>query len=119
MRVVLLRPARYLWPFNSERSAFWQPLGLLCIAAAARRAVPGLDLAVWDATGRAWGWRTLGRKLAERRIDMLGIGECLATGFKRKLWERFCGRWSRSPRASRRGDLFLVRFIQPADPPGP
>jgi len=37
MRVVLLRPPRYLWPFNSETSAFWQPLGLLCLAAEVRR----------------------------------------------------------------------------------
>lgn len=75
MRLVLLRPPRYLWPFNSERSAFWQPLGLLCVAAAARRALPELDLAVWDAPGQAWGWRTLARKLAERPIDVLGLGE--------------------------------------------
>ena len=40
MRVILLRPPRYVWPFNSETSAFWQPLGLLCLAAAARKRLP-------------------------------------------------------------------------------
>ena len=40
MRVLLLRPPRYVWPFNSETSAFWQPLGLLCLAAAVRRELP-------------------------------------------------------------------------------
>ncbi len=75
MRVVLLRPPRYLWPFNSETSAFWQPLGLLCLAAAVRRDLPEVHIEVWDAPGEKRGWRTLQRRLAERRIDVLGIGE--------------------------------------------
>ncbi len=75
MRVVLLRPPRYVWPFNSETSAFWQPLGLLCLAAAVRRDMPGVEVEVWDAPGQKWGWRTLAQRLAEGRIDVLGIGE--------------------------------------------
>ena len=75
MRVLLLRPPRYLWPFNGETSAFWQPLGLLCLAAAARRELPGVEVEVWDAPGEQVGWATLGRRLAERRIDVLGVGE--------------------------------------------
>lgn len=75
MRVLLLRPPRYIWPFNSERSAFWQPLGLLSLAAAVRRALPLVEIEVWDAPAQHWGWRTLERKLAARRIDVLGIGE--------------------------------------------
>ena len=75
MRVLLLRPPRYVWPFNSETSAFWQPLGLLCLAAFVRRELPGVEVAVWDAPGEKFGWRTLERRLAERPIDVLGIGE--------------------------------------------
>jgi len=75
MRVLLLRPPRYVWPFNSETSAFWQPLGLLCLAAAVRRDVSGVEVEVWDAPAYKWGWRTLQRKLAARPIDVLGIGE--------------------------------------------
>ncbi len=75
MRVILLRPPRYVWPFNSETSAFWQPLGLLCLAAAVRREIPDVEIEVWDAPGEKWGWRTLRRRLTERRIDVLGIGE--------------------------------------------
>ena len=75
MRVILLRPPRYVWPFNSETSAFWQPLGLLCLAAAARKHLPDADVEVWDAPGSHWGWRTLERKIKERRIDVLGVGE--------------------------------------------
>lgn len=75
VRVVLLRPPRYVWPFNSETSAFWQPLGLLCLAAAVRRDVPGAAVEVWDCPGGQCGWRTLERRMAERRIDVLGVGE--------------------------------------------
>ncbi|MBN1766750.1 MAG: B12-binding domain-containing radical SAM protein, partial [Sedimentisphaerales bacterium] len=75
MRILLLRPPRYVWPFNSETSAFWQPLGLLCLAAAARREVPDADIQVWDAPAEKTGWQTLERRLAETPIDVLGIGE--------------------------------------------
>jgi anaerobic magnesium-protoporphyrin IX monomethyl ester cyclase len=75
MRVLLLRPPRYVWPFNSETSAFWQPLGLLCLAAAVRRALPDVQIEVWDAPGRRCGWRTLERKLAAQRVDVVGVGE--------------------------------------------
>ena len=46
LRIILLRPPRYVWPFNSETSAFWQPLGLLCLAAAVRRDFPGATVEV-------------------------------------------------------------------------
>ncbi|MBM4017965.1 MAG: B12-binding domain-containing radical SAM protein [Planctomycetes bacterium] len=75
MRVLLLRPPRYVWPFNSETSAFWQPLGLLAVAAAARRELPDARVAVWDAPGGKFGWRTLERRLAAYPIDVLGLGE--------------------------------------------
>jgi len=64
-----------MWPFNTETSAFWQPLGLLCAAAAVRAKVPHVDVQVWDAPGQEWGWPTLQGKLAEAAIDVLGIGE--------------------------------------------
>jgi len=32
MRILLVRPPRYPWTFNSETWAFWQPLGLLPVA---------------------------------------------------------------------------------------
>jgi anaerobic magnesium-protoporphyrin IX monomethyl ester cyclase len=75
MRVLLLRPPRHLWPFNSDASAFWPPLGLLCVAAAARRELPEVRIEVWDAPGNHWGWKTLAQKLATEPIDVLGVGE--------------------------------------------
>lgn len=75
MRILLLRPPRFLWPFNSETSAFWQPLGLLCLAGMVRRHLPQAQVEVWDAPACQWGWRTLEQKLKERPIDVLGIGE--------------------------------------------
>jgi anaerobic magnesium-protoporphyrin IX monomethyl ester cyclase len=75
MRVLLLRPPRYVWPFNSETSAFWQPLGLLCLAAAVRRELPEVRVEVWDCPGEKCGWKSLERRLAAERIDVLGVGE--------------------------------------------
>jgi len=75
MRVILLRPPRYLWPFNSETSAFWQPLGLLSLAAAVRKELTDVKIEVWDAPGQKWGWQTLTDKLADGKIDVLGVGE--------------------------------------------
>ncbi|MFB3890696.1 MAG: radical SAM protein [Phycisphaerae bacterium] len=75
MRILLLRPPRYVWPFNSETSAFWQPLGLLCLAAAVLRDMPGAQVEVWDCPGQKCGWRTLEQRLAAERIDVLGVGE--------------------------------------------
>lgn len=94
MRVLLLRPPRHVWPFNSETSAFWQPLGLLCLAAFVRRELPGVEVEVWDAPGEKFGWRTLERRLAERPIDVLGVGEeavsaheaLRAAGLVKRLW---------------------------------
>ena len=75
MRVVLLRPPRHVWPFNSETSAFWQPLGLLCLAAAARGELPDLRVEVWDAPGEKMGWQTLRQRVEAEPIDVLGVGE--------------------------------------------
>ena len=75
MRVLLLRPPRYAWPFNRETSAFWQPLGLLAVAAAVRRAMPEVKIEVWDCPGEKVGWKTLERRLAAHPIDILGLGE--------------------------------------------
>ena len=75
MRILLLRPPRYVWPFNSETSAFWQPLGLACVAAAVRRDLPDARVAIWDAPAAKCGWKTLERRLAAEPIDVLGLGE--------------------------------------------
>ncbi len=75
MRIILLRPPRYVWPFNSETSAFWQPLGLLSLAGAVRRELPEVRVEVWDCPGLKIGWWTLRDRLAAERIDVLGVGE--------------------------------------------
>ena len=75
MHIVLVRPPRYVWPFNSETSAFWQPLGLISVAAAVRHALPWVTVEVIDAPALKMGWKTLEDRLRARRIDVLGIGE--------------------------------------------
>ena len=74
MRIVLLRPPRLLWPFNSENSAFWPPLGLLYLAAAVRRDLPECDVEIWDSLGERCGWRTLEERLTSRPVLIGNVG---------------------------------------------
>ena len=106
LRVVLLRPPRYLWPFNSETSAFWQPLGLLCLAAAVRRNLPDTDIEVWDAPGNHWGWRTLEQKVKERPIDVLGVGEETVSAHEALRAARLVKRWHPACRIVAGGTYF-------------
>lgn len=75
MEVCLVRTPRYVWPFNSGTSAFWQPLGLACLAAAVRARLRGVNVRIIDCPAAGIGWRSLAAMLAELRPDVLGIGE--------------------------------------------
>ena len=74
MSILFVRTPRYLWPYSSERSSFWPPLGLACLAAALRAAGHG-DVAILDAPVLKLGWRSLEAELRERRPRILCIGE--------------------------------------------
>jgi len=67
MRILLLRPPRYVWPFNSETSAFWQPLGILSLAAAVRRETPQAEIVVWEKLGTVTNGTAVHFRLCLRR----------------------------------------------------
>ena len=118
MRVVLLRPPRYVWPFNSETSAFWQPLGLLCLAAAVRRDLPGARWRCGTAPrGGGVGGRCGGGWPS-------GPSTCWAWGRRPSRRTRPCGRrnWSSSciPRCLVvAGGVYFAYAIEPTLRSGP
>ena len=75
MKVFFIKPPRYLWPFHSERSGVWQPLGFASMAAVLRRSLPDLDVRIMDCPALKMGWRTLEVALRADPPDVVCIGE--------------------------------------------
>jgi len=75
MNVAFVRTPRYVWPFNSETSAFWQPLGFLSLAGQLERDFPKNSIKIIDCPGSRIGWKTLLATLRNDWPDVLCIGE--------------------------------------------
>lgn len=75
MKVFFIKPPRYLWPFHSERSGVWQPLGFASMAAVLRREMPDLEVRILDCPALKMGWRTLEATLRADPPDVVCIGE--------------------------------------------
>jgi len=73
MKVILVRPPRYMWPFNSESSSFWQPLGFASIAAVLRE--NDFKVEILDCLPLKIGWASLRKRLENKSYDIIGIGE--------------------------------------------
>jgi hypothetical protein len=63
MKIVFIRTPRYLWPFNSEASAFWPPLGFLSLAGQLITSRPDWSVRILDCPGNRIGWKTLSTTL--------------------------------------------------------
>jgi len=72
---LFVRPPRPLWPFNGSGTAFWPPLAFALLAAALRRAVPDLRVAILDAPALKMGWKSLTEELKRLQPAYIGIGE--------------------------------------------
>jgi len=75
MKVVFVRTPRYVWPFNSETSAFWQPLGLMSLAGQLERSYPDWSIRIIDCPGSKIGWKTLLAMLSRDWPDVICVGE--------------------------------------------
>ncbi|MBL7152734.1 MAG: cobalamin-dependent protein [Phycisphaerae bacterium] len=75
MKVVFVRTPRYLWPFNSETSAFWQPLGLMSLAGQLESSYPDWSVRIIDCPGSKIGWKTLLSALSCDWPDVVCVGE--------------------------------------------
>ncbi len=75
MKVVLIKTPRYVWPFNSETSAFWQPLGLMSLAGQLESSYPDWSIKIIDCPGSKIGWKTLLSTLRCDWPDVVCVGE--------------------------------------------
>ncbi len=75
MKVFFIRTPRYVWPFNSETSAFWQPLGFMSLAGQLEASHPEWDIRIIDCPGSRIGWKTLFSVLNSERPDIVCLGE--------------------------------------------
>ncbi len=75
MKVVFVRTPRYVWPFNSETSAFWQPLGFMSLLAQIEASRPDWSIKIIDCPGSKTGWKTLFAILDFNWPDVVCLGE--------------------------------------------
>jgi len=75
MKVILVRPPRYLWPVVNESDNYMLPLGLPCLAAAIRERLPNIEIKIIDCPPLKIGWKTLTKLLSEEKPDVVGAGE--------------------------------------------
>ena len=75
MKVQFLRTPRYVWPFNSETSAFWQPLAFMSLAGQLEAACPNISFKIIDCAASKIGWKSLLRLLDSDWPDVICLGE--------------------------------------------
>ncbi|HIJ52474.1 MAG TPA: radical SAM protein [Planctomycetes bacterium] len=75
MKVLFIRTPRYVWPFNSETSAFWQPLAFMSLAGRLEAAHSDLSIKIIDCAASKIGWKTLFSTLASDSPDVICLGE--------------------------------------------
>jgi anaerobic magnesium-protoporphyrin IX monomethyl ester cyclase len=80
MKVLFVRPPRYLWPWNSESSSFWQPLGFASMAAVLQE--NGFDVEILDCLPFHMGWKTLKKTLIKKKFDILCCGDETASAIE-------------------------------------
>ncbi len=73
MKILMVRPPRYLWPWNSESSSFWQPLGFASMAAVLR--ANGFDVGILDCLVEKKGWASLQKELKDFSADVVCLGD--------------------------------------------
>ncbi|MBD3309742.1 radical SAM protein, partial [Candidatus Woesearchaeota archaeon] len=75
MKILFVRPPRYRWPFHSEKSSFWQPLGFASMAAVLRENLEGINLKIIDCPVLKSGWKTTKQMIQREKPDILCVGE--------------------------------------------
>ena len=75
MKVLFVRTPRYVWPFNSETSAFWQPLGFMSLAGQLEATCPNISVKIIDCAASKIGWKSLFSILDSDRPDVICLGE--------------------------------------------
>ncbi|MEW5945866.1 MAG: radical SAM protein [bacterium] len=73
MKVWLIQPPKYFWPYVNADDNYLVPQALPCLAAVLRRA--GHEARIIDCAPRRTGWKTLAAELRRGEPDAVGVGE--------------------------------------------
>ncbi|MCL4557695.1 MAG: B12-binding domain-containing radical SAM protein [Deltaproteobacteria bacterium] len=73
MKIFLVNPPKFYWPFINEYDNFLLPQSLVYLGAALRQG--GHDVRIIDAMPMKMGWKTLSDTIRSERPDIVGIGE--------------------------------------------
>lgn len=71
MKVILLNPPRYYWPYLSEYDNFVLPQALPCLAAPLRE--NDIDVKPIDCLPLKMGWKSLQKTIEKKKPDVVGI----------------------------------------------
>ena len=80
MKVLFVRPPRYMWPMNSESSSYWQPLGFASMAAVLRD--NDFEVEILDCLPLRVGWNSLRKEIERRKPDILCVGDETASYYE-------------------------------------
>lgn len=75
IKIILVRPPRYMWPVINESDNFLLPLGLPCIAACVRQEFKNMEIKIIDCPPLKIGWHSLVNILRYENPDVIGAGE--------------------------------------------
>jgi len=73
MKVLLINPPKYYWPFINEYDNFLLPQSLVCLAAVLRE--NGIEVKIIDCLPIKLGWKSLAERIREEKPDVVGVGE--------------------------------------------
>jgi anaerobic magnesium-protoporphyrin IX monomethyl ester cyclase len=75
--LLFVRPPSYLWPIINQSDNFLLPLGFPCLAAYLREKMQGVRIEILDCPPLKIGWKKLEKIIAEKRPDVLGVGDMI------------------------------------------
>lgn len=73
MRVLIVRPPKYLWPYMNEQDNYLLPQALVCLGAAVRQA--GHDTILLDCMPLRMGWQSLERVIRDLKPRVVAAGD--------------------------------------------
>lgn len=73
MRLLFVRPPKYIWPYMNEQDNYLLPQALVCLGAEARR--QGHEVILLDCMPLKIGWKTLEQKIRELKPDVVLAGD--------------------------------------------
>lgn len=73
MRILFVRPPKYLWPYMNEQDNYLLPQAIVCLGAEARRR--GHEVTLLDCMPLKMGWKSLERKMRELKPHVVMAGD--------------------------------------------